>query len=141
MPPTSEPPRGQAPQRKSKPKFEIPAEAGLPPAAGWVYRAADVPARDLPAEKTSAENVQAKHVPAKVIPAKPIPVKPVAIKVRAVVQHPVAPAAVSPGPETEPLWTAGFDLVALGFSTMQRTASWTFHVLSAPIRRARRLLI
>jgi len=129
MPPTSEPSRSQ-PRRKSKPKFEIPAEAGLPPAAGWVYRASDVPAR--PAEKTSAENIQAKHIPAKVIPAKPIPVKPVAIKSR---------VAVSPAPETEPLWAAGFDLVALGFTTMQRTASGTFHVLSAPIRSARRLLI
>jgi len=113
----------------------------LPPAAGWVYRAADVPATDLSSKRGSAENVQAKLVPVKVVPAKTVPVKPVSINARAVVKEPVVPAVVSPDPEAEPLWTAGFDLVALGFSTMQRTASGTFHVLSAPIRRARRLLI
>jgi hypothetical protein len=96
-----------------------------------VYRAADAPATDLSAKTVSVENVQAK-----LVPVKPVPIKPLAA-----VQKPVALAAVSPAsPETEPLWTAGFDLVALGFSTMQRTASGTFHVLSAPIRRARRLL-
>ena len=136
MPPTSEPSRSQ-PRRKSKPKFEIPAEAGLPPAAGWVYRASDVPARDV-----SVQNVLSVHVGAKVVPAKPAQVKPVPVTPRAAVhKEPVAPAAVSPAPETEPLWAAGFDLVALGFTTMQKTATGTFHVLSAPIRRARRLLI
>ena len=136
MPPTSEPPRSQAPRRKSKPKFEIPAEAGLPPAAGWVYRAADAAAGDPSTKTVSVENVQAK-----LVPVKPVQVKPAPVKARAAVQEPVALAAVSPASsETEPLWTAGFDLVALGFSTMQRTASGTFHVLIAPIRRARRLL-
>ena len=102
-----------------------------------MYRATDVPATDLSAKKASIEKVQANHFPAKLVPVKPVQVKP-----RAAVPEPATLAAVSPAsPETEPLWTAGFDLVALGFSTMQRTASGTLHVLSAPIRRARRLLI
>ena len=49
MPPTNDPKHRhskQAPQarRKSKPKFEIPAETGLPLApVEWVYRTDDVP--------------------------------------------------------------------------------------------------
>ena len=31
-------PNPQAPRRKSKPKFEVPTDAGEPSAAGWVYR-------------------------------------------------------------------------------------------------------
>jgi hypothetical protein len=37
-------------RRRSKPKFEIPIEAELTPAAGWLYRAADIPTQESPAE-------------------------------------------------------------------------------------------
>lgn len=49
MPPTNDPPhrhlkKASPARRKSKPKFEIPVETGLPQASvGWVYRADEAP--------------------------------------------------------------------------------------------------
>jgi hypothetical protein len=54
MPPTNDPQHrhlkaAPSARRKSKPKFEVPAETGLPEApVGWVYRADEVPAPPLP---------------------------------------------------------------------------------------------
>ena len=50
------PPRVSPQAQRTKPKFEVPQEAGLPPAATWVYRAqgAAVP----PPAPASTETVQ-----------------------------------------------------------------------------------
>ncbi len=66
MPTTNDPKHRHARQspharRKSKPKFEIPAETGLPEApVGWVYRAEEVPA---PAVVATANEERSKTNP------------------------------------------------------------------------------
>jgi len=60
MPPTNEPPHRHAKKapparRKAKPKFEIPAETGLPEApVGWVYRAEEVLSPSFAARKSKS---------------------------------------------------------------------------------------
>jgi hypothetical protein len=55
MPPTNDPKHGHAKKtsparRKSKPKFEVPADTGAPETTtAWVYRADEVPAPPPPA--------------------------------------------------------------------------------------------
>jgi len=64
MPPKNDPAhrhlkRAPHPQRKSKPKFEIPVETGLPQApVAWVYRADAVSAPASPAPTTMEEPEQ-----------------------------------------------------------------------------------
>jgi hypothetical protein len=59
MPPKNDPPhrhlkQGPRAPRKSKPKFEIPMDAGVP--VGWVYRAYEVPAPAPVASREIQEN-------------------------------------------------------------------------------------
>jgi hypothetical protein len=103
----------ETPRRKSKPKFEVPADAGQPAAAGWVYREDSGPEPPVALPTPGPEVME---------PIAPEPVKPAAKTSR----------------QADPLLVSAVTMAATGLGLMTRIAMTGLTLVSAPVKVLRR---
>jgi hypothetical protein len=117
--PSSEPKR--APRRRSKPKFEVPAEvaAATPPA--WVYRH-DAPARPASPEASSFAVIPPAFQPA-IAPPNPAPERP-----------------ATPFPDPTMVMLAAIETMAITVAAANRMFLAAASLMGAPIEVTRKIL-